>query len=630
MTAPFATLLSPLTIRGRQLRNRVVFAAHTTSFSQDGIPGTRARAYYAARAAGGAAMIVMEPLPVLPSGGVTPQNYRFRDDRFVDGLRDVVDAVHREGAMLVSQLYHLGPNADPVATGEGLWSVSGGPPPDGSPGMMRAIDEVDIAALVNAHVDAAETACAAGIDGVECMFAYDTLVDGFMSEARNRRSDGYGGALENRLRLAREILDALRDTIGTELLLGVTLTAAMPRYVEAVAHLHEQCDVDYFAIGNGNYDRLDLLMPTLDFAPGYGVGLARAAKRAVPDAIVVAEGRVNTPALAEQALREGSCDLVGMVRAQIADPNLVLKASEDRATELHECVALNVCVARRLRKFPIACVQNPDAGHENARFASSAAPRRVVVVGAGVAGLEAARTAALAGHEVHVLERGPAAGGQVALTALLPRQAAHAALVSSRLGDLDRLGVSVRYCCDADPDAVAELEPDRVLVATGSTPAPRFRDALSVIAVLTAPALPDGPIVVVDEEGHRKGAGVAELLAAAGRDVTLVGDGIAPLGTLVYSLAEAPMREGLRAQGVRVLKAVGIAVEPHRVVVETARGRTQLETETIVHAGRHDSEDRLVSALRERGIAATAIGDARVPRLLEDAIRSGWTAGREL
>src|SRR5262249_21164763 len=172
--------------------------------------------------------IVMEPLPVLPSAGVTPQNYRWREEGFASGLRAVCEAVHEHGTVFVSQLYHLGPNADPTATMQGLWSASGGRPPDGGPGSLREIDEADISALVDGHVAAARTALSAGVDGVECMFAYDTLVDGFMSERRNLRTDAYGGSFENRMRLAREILGALRGAVGPGRGFGGPLAAPMP------------------------------------------------------------------------------------------------------------------------------------------------------------------------------------------------------------------------------------------------------------------------------------------------------------------------------------------------------------------------------------------------------------------
>jgi 2,4-dienoyl-CoA reductase-like NADH-dependent reductase (Old Yellow Enzyme family) len=626
----FPLLFTPLELRGHELRNRVVFTAHTASFSQDGVPGPRVCAYYEARAAGGAAMIVMEPLPVLPSGGVTPQNYRFDDDRFVPGLRAVAAAVHRHATVLISQLYHLGPNADPTATMQELWSVSGGPPPGAAPGRMREIDGNDIDALVDAHVRAARAAVAAGVDGVECMFAYDTLVDGFMSVARNRRDDGYGGSFENRLRLAREILDALRAAIGPDRLLGVTVTASMPDYLDAVAHLHDRCDVDYFGIGNGDYDNPELLMPPLDFEPGFGLRFAGAVKRAVPGAVVIAEGRITRPEIAERALSDGSCDLVGMTRAQIADPDLVRKAADGRQAEIRECVALNVCVTRRFKKFPIACVQNPEAGFEARPARRNRKPRRVVVVGGGVAGLEAARTAASAGHVVTLLERADRLGGQVALIAALPFQQAHRSLIEWRAGELDRLGARIELGVEASADTVAGLEPDFALVATGSEPDDRYPGTASTMDILLGEDLRDGSVVVVDEEGHRKASGVAEVLAARGRDVTIVGDGTAPTALLTYALAAAPTLRRLQLAGVQLVPNAHVAaVEPGRVLVRRDGGVDEI-TGVVVHAGRHRAVDGLVGALRAKGIEANAIGDARAPRLVEDAIRDGYESVRAL
>jgi 2,4-dienoyl-CoA reductase-like NADH-dependent reductase (Old Yellow Enzyme family) len=620
----FPLLLSPLSLRGHRLRNRVVLTAHTASFSEDGVPGTRARAYYEARAAGGVGLIVMEPLPVLQSAGVTPQNYRFEDDRFVPALRMTVDAVHAHGAAFVSQLYHLGPNADPLATMRELWSVSGGPRPDGGPGLMHEVDARDIDALVDGHVRAALSALAAGVDGVECMFAYDTLVDGFMSEARNRRWDAYGGSFENRMRLAREVLDALRTEIGDEPLLGVTVTASMRGYEDAVAYLAEMCDVDYFGVGNGNYDNLDLLMPTLDYEPGFGIPFARAAKEAAPNAIVLAEGRITQPELGELALAEGSCDLVGMTRAQIADPDLVRKATVGETNDIRECVGLNVCIARRLHKFPIACVQNPDAGFESRTTRRAADARHVVVVGGGVAGLEAARVAAEAGHRVTLLERSSMLGGQVALTALLPRQDAHRHLVEWRVRRLAQLGVRVRLDVAASLEDVLALAPDVVVVATGSEPDQRYADAISAQDALGG-VDGDGPIVVIDEEGHRKGAGVAEVLAQRRGEVTLVGDGGAPLRSLVDTLAATPARRRLTAAGVRIVVATHVvSVERDQVVVRREDGvQESIPAVTVVHAGRHRPIDALVNSLRERGIETISVGDARAPGLVEDAIRSG-------
>ena len=266
--------------------------------------------------------------------------------------------MHAHGAVLVSQLHHLGANADPLAGDSERWAPSPGLAPGGPDG-LREIDAEDIAELVDGHVAAARAALAAGADGVECMFAYDTLVDQFLASERNHRTDAYGGDLEGRARLAREILGALREAVGPERILGITVTAAMAGYEAAVAHLAARCEIDYVGVGHGNYEEPFLIMPPMEFAPGHGVPFAARARQAAPGLAVIAEGRINRPEIGERALAEGACDLVGMTRALIADPLLVTRARQGEAARIRECVGYNLCVARRMRKFPIACVQNP-------------------------------------------------------------------------------------------------------------------------------------------------------------------------------------------------------------------------------------------------------------------------------
>jgi thioredoxin reductase len=457
------------------------------------------------------------------------------------------------------------------------------------------------------------------------MFAYDTLVDGFMSSARNRRSDRYGGSFENRMRLAVEILQALRETVGDEHLLGVTLTSSMPEYVEAAAHLTARCDLDYVAIGNGNYEASYLIIPPLDIEPGFGVARAAPVKAAVPTTAVVAEGRIVHPELGERALAEGACDLVGMTRALIADPDLPRKAAEARTEEIRSCVGVNLCIARRFRKFPIACLQNPAAGFERSQPEMPARRRRLIVVGGGPAGLEAARVAATRGHEVILLEREDELGGQVALTALLPKQAPLAEIVTWRERELGRLGVRIVRGCSASAADVETFEPDVVLVATGSEPEPT--GVASAVDILRDIAAYEGDCIVVDDEGHRKGAGVAELLASGGRVTTLVPNGIAPLADLVHESIAPLALQRLREARVRLVEGYRVErLDPGRVLLRRAYDESDLmlEASFVVHAGRHRACDALVAELRARDIEARAIGDARAPRRVEDAIRDGW------
>jgi 2,4-dienoyl-CoA reductase-like NADH-dependent reductase (Old Yellow Enzyme family) len=623
----FPHLLAPLTLRGHRLRNRIVLTAHTTSFGQDGVPGSRARAYYEARAAGGVGLIVMEPLPVHRTGGVTPQNYRFADERFVPGLAAVVDAVHAHGATFVSQLYHLGPNADPTATFRERWGPSERAVPDG-PGMVHAVDEVDIAELLDGHERAARAALAAGVDGIECMFAYDTLVDGFMAARWNHRNDGYGGPLPNRTRLAREILTALRAAIGPDRLLGVTLSAGLEEYVEAAEHLASRCDLDYIAIGNGSYDAPHLLIPPMGTELGMGIARAAPVKARTSGVAVIAEGRINHPDLAEQALRGGACDLVGMTRALIADPELPAKAAGGAVSAIRPCIADNLCIARRMRKFPIACLQNPEAGFE-ADGAASEGGRRIVVVGGGVAGLEAARRAAELGESVTLLEREDEVGGQVRMLARLPGREEFGLAVDWRRRELARLGVEIRCGVAASADEIAELEPDLVVVATGSTPSPSADGVLSAEDVLTASSLPPGAVVVVDEEGNHKGIGIAELLARNGHDVTLVAVSGAVGAELVPAFALPLALERLVEAGVRVIEGhTAPEIRAGHVLVRRRYDRQmqRLEAAFVVRAGRQRAQADLVPATRSRGLAAVAVGDARAPREVADAIREGYAA----
>ena len=626
----FERLLSPIELRGKRVRNRVTLTAHTQSYSDGGIHGARVRGYYAARAAGGAGLLVMEPIPPHPTGRVTPQNYDHTKPGFVEGLRTVVDAVHEHGGTIINQLYHMGPNADPLATGGQQWGPSDAPGYFGV-GRIHAMttDEIDL--ITRCFAECAETVMRSGTDGVELMFSYDTLVDSFLYDDRNTRTDRYGGSFENKARFAVGILRAVRDAIGDDPILGVTISVRSPEFERLVQHLEAECDIDYMGIGNGDYQHTELIIPPLDVPPGIGIPNAARAKAVASDRLaILAEGKINRPQLGEQALADGACDLVGMTRALMADPDLVNKAARGEAGRQQMCVGQNVCISRRMRKFPIACAQNPTSGYETERgLAPTTAPGHVVVVGGGVSGLEAARAAAERGHRVTLLEAADALGGQISRTATLPVLRSLDDLWSWRAAELDLLGVDVRLGVHADADAVAALAPDRVLVATGSVPTPPDH-AIAVDDWLRGAELPAGDVLLVDEEGSRKAAGPAEALALEGRRVTLVPDGIAPLQEIAENHAERPVFERLRAAGVMILSDVIVqAIEPGAVTVVGRYDGLErtLRAPVVLHAGRHAADDALCLALVERGIDARPIGDARSPRRWEDAIHDGYLAG---
>jgi 2,4-dienoyl-CoA reductase-like NADH-dependent reductase (Old Yellow Enzyme family) len=581
MTA-FPRLAAPLSLRGQTLRNRVVFGAHTANMADRGLPGPQYAAYLLERALGGAAMIVAEPVPVHRTGVLTRGNFRHGDDAVIPHFRAVTEPVRAAGAVILQQLYHVGAHGDSDLSFAPHWSPSGHPSYHDSDGSHR-MTVAEIEELIDAHVAAARRCQAGGFQGVEVWAAYHSLLDQFWTPWSNTRDDDWGGSLENRTRFSRRVIEGIRRACGEDFIIGLAVSVSDdPRGVllpvDALAEivaLHDATGmIDYVTCGYGNYLDFERIIPTFLFGEKLTTPATEVLKGAVRHAVVTAEAGVRTPENAEAILAAGQADLVSIVRGQIADPHLVRKALAGRPEDVRGCISCNqMCWGRRSRDYWISCLINPSAGREwewgGDRFTPAAQPRRVLVVGAGPAGLEAARAAAERGHRVSLHEAAPQVGGQFRLAGMQPRRGQILDLLAWYERQLDRLGVELRRNSPLEADDIAAHPAEAVILATGSLPDPEARQrwapglgplpgreaggVWSAEEVMRREARLGDTVLLYDEGGGWRGTGTAWAMAEAGRSVVIVTPDALVGKELQRTAADGPARARLARLGVRFL-----------------------------------------------------------------------------
>jgi len=518
--------------------------------SDSGLPGKQHLGYYLERARGGAAMIVVEPMPVHATAVLTRGNFRHNDDAVIPGFRAITDACHAEGAVMIHQLYHVGQHGDFDNSYQPSWSPSGLPSYHDNEGSHQ-MTELEIEEIIVGFVDAAARAQHCGFDGVELFAAYNALIDQFWLAWSNRRTDNWGGSFENRMRFSSEIMRRIRDRVGDQFVIG--LAVSVDEGVPAALQINELCEIvawhderrlmDYVTCGTGSYFSFDKIIPTFQQPGNLGVPYAERLQQVVQHAKVQAESHVRTAASAEAVVASGQADMVSIVRGQIADPYLASKALTGRADEIRECISCNqMCWGRRSRDYWISCLVNPSVGREfewgGDTFQRSESARDVLVVGGGPAGLEAARVAAERGHRVTLVEAGSVLGGAFRLAGRQPHRSQITDLLSWYERELHRLDVAVRTNSTMHADDIAAANADVVVMATGSRPAGTgFQRGRPLVAelpgvdhanvwsiedVLSQTATLGHHVVLLDETGDWRGGGTAWHLADKGHKVTIV------------------------------------------------------------------------------------------------------------
>jgi 2,4-dienoyl-CoA reductase-like NADH-dependent reductase (Old Yellow Enzyme family)/thioredoxin reductase len=541
MMASNDPLLQPYQLKHLTLKNRVMSTSHEPAYSEDGMPKERYRLYHAEKAKGGMALTMTAGSAIVSRDSPAAfGNLHLYDDAIVPWLKELAEDCHQYDCKVMIQITHLGRR---TGWNKADWLPVLSASPVREPAhraFPKAAEDWDIERIVADYAAAAQRCREAGLDGIE-FEAYGHLMDGFWSPLTNHRDDEFGGSLDNRLRFTNMVLDAVRAAVGGEFVVGVRLVA--DEDIASGLSRQEGIEIARRLAGSGKVDFLNIIRGTIETDAALTKVIPIAGMRSAPHLDFAGEvraatrfptfhaARISDVATARHAIATGKLDMVGMTRAHIADPHIVRKVMEGREHEIRPCVGATYCLDRIYEGGEALCVHNAATGREawipHVIRKTDGPKKRVVVVGAGAAGLEAARVTAERGHKVTVLEASPQAGGQIRLATQNPRRKELIGIIDWRLAELERLGVEIRYDAWAEKDDVLALDPEVVVAATGGLPQnPPLEAGGDLVTsswdIMAGSVKPAGEVLLYDDNGGHQGMGAAELIANAGAKLELV------------------------------------------------------------------------------------------------------------
>jgi 2,4-dienoyl-CoA reductase-like NADH-dependent reductase (Old Yellow Enzyme family)/thioredoxin reductase len=637
----FEMLFSPIKIGTMEVKNRIVMPAMATSLAdKEGRFTEELIAYYAERAEGGAGYITVEHTCVHPSGKAHERMLCLHDHQYMEGFAALAESVHQHGTKLVIQLNHAGRQTLSTITGEQIVAPSAVPCPILKE-VPKALSVEEIALLVETFSEAALLAKEAGCDGVEFHMAHGYLLCQFLSPYSNQRQDQYGGSTRNRTRFALEILASARKKVGYDFPIICRISA--DEMVEGGLRLEEAQTVAQSLVAGGadaihvsacNYESYAFNMPCYYLEEGCFVHLAAGIKPVI-NVPTIAVGRIRTPDMAEDILKSGKADLIAMGRALIADPHLPLKALRGATKEIRPCLSCNKCV-ESISQNRLQCAVNPNVGSElRIKIRSKSVPQKVLVIGGGPGGLEAAKVAREMGKKVRLYEAKPRLGGQVVEASAAPGKNIFQELISYYEHLLPLLGVEIKLNTQCTPEMVQRQRPDYIIIATGSSCCglephqARCNNAMTYEEALNNLDKVGERVVIVG--GGPRGAEIADYFATLGRDVTIV-ELRKKIGMGLPSGIRFHLEKRLRGAQVKFLtraEVLGITADSIRVrkkgVEQSIDG-----FDTVILATGRTPNNSLAKELEQLNIPMFIIGDANTPRGIKEAISGGARAARDL
>jgi mycofactocin system FadH/OYE family oxidoreductase 2 len=649
MYGQFKFLFSPLQIGKVTVPNRISFSSHLTNLAENNLPSERQMYYWAARARGGAGLIVTEEQSVHPTDHAYEKLIDAWNPEVIPGYRRVCRAVHEFETKVFAQLNHNGGQGDGSYSRLPVWGPS--PVPDF---MFREVPKEmeieDIKEVTEAFCTAATHVREGGFDGIELQLGHSSLLRQFLSPLTNLRGDDYGGSLDNRMRLPLEVIDAVRKTIGADYTLGIRLCAdemvqgglTLDDVKEIAGHFEAAGNIDFIDLSLATFYNLYLVGATMHTPLGYTIPLAAGIKSVV-NLPVFCTGRINDPVMAERVLADGQADMIGMVRAQICDPELANKAKEGRLEEIRYCVADNQgCYGRVGLNKTIGCIQNPHIGFEKERNAEVIKPalikKKVLIIGGGPAGLRAAEVAARRGHRVTLYEKQDKLGGQVNIAALGAGREELKSVIRNSENQLKLLPVEIVLNKEVTPEFILGQNPDCIIVATGALPKPctllggNGPAVFNVWQVLTGEAKAGEKVLFIDNDGHHQATATVEFLLDHGSKVHIVTNS-PTIGSELGPTQDSYLTHQRLAQK-------GITFTPDFAVTEiqgtAVKGLNYYNNEwhtfdgydTVVYAMGNQVEDALYRALKGKVKEMYRIGDCVAPRKIDMAVLEGDKVAR--
>jgi 2,4-dienoyl-CoA reductase-like NADH-dependent reductase (Old Yellow Enzyme family)/thioredoxin reductase len=638
-----------------KLKNRIVSTPHVNNFGENGMYTEREVYYQREKAKGGAGLLhsgvqVVDPsMAYLMRGQIVPN----LDDSIIPWYQKVAEAIHEYGAKYVAELGHEGAVWSARAFPEAKPPVAASPIADDiHKEVPREIALEELEKIAMLFGQAAARCKAGGCDGVIIHAGHGELLMSFYSPLFNARNDEFAGSIENHLRPLFMVIDEVRKNIGRDMALGVRISG--DEFMEggvtiveskAVAQLiDKRGKVDWIDVSSGNdgnWLSLGMHYGSMYVPPGAMVPLA-AGIREVVSIPVSAVGRINDPVQAEKILANGHADLVGMTRALIADPHMPNKAKAGKLEDIRHCVgAVEGCIGRMPTGASISCIQNPVISREKewAELKPALVKKKVMVIGGGPAGLEAARVSALRGHQVSLYEKNSELGGQVTIASKVASRQELSSIIRWLALQVQKAGVDIKLNTAVTPDLVAKEKPDAAVVATGSIPArlsipgatdQNFMDERSI---LTGKATAGQRVVVLDGTGCSKSCSTAEFLADQGKQVFLVAKGF-QVGENLDIITKPLAYRNLLEKGVVLVPFTWIKAISDKDVITyntlTFQEDSIENIDTVVHAVGAVANNQLLKELKNKAKEIYAVGDCAAPRRIENAIYEGSQVGREL